>query len=173
MSIEGSIPTPSTKGLMLTISFRRAEVTAFWIVLTIAVSLTLAGSSAALGARLPTLWGASGLTILLPGMLWPAWFEWGVRGWNKGVKLSAAVLRRYVLKVYYYVMFAAVARSGASLELMLSDDERSRWILRSAAPIAHAKGGWMFALLPLTFLLFVLGDDAQDTAPPSATYTLY
>ena len=165
---------PSTKGLVLTISFRRAEVTAFWIVLTTTVSLTLAGSSAALGARLPALWGAAGLCILLPGMLWPAWFDWGVRGWNKGVKLSAAVLRRYVLRVYYYVMFAAVARGGASLELMLSDDERSRWIRRSASPsIGHMKGGWMFALLPLTFLLLVLADDAQAAAPPSATYTLY
>ena len=69
--------------------------------------------------------------LLLPGLVWRPWFEMAVRAWNKGVRRCAVTLRAYVLKVGYYLLFAAVGRTGSSLDLVLRDPEISRWIPRT------------------------------------------
>ena len=85
---------PSTSSLpSLTIGFRRAEMTAFWI-LTSAPRRSSLGLAAMLRlARARRGSGQPPVSCLpLPGLVWPIWFEFGVRAWNKGVRLSAAVL---------------------------------------------------------------------------------
>jgi hypothetical protein len=180
----------------LTISFRRAEMTGFWILTAAIISLVLGLSAAAFGAPMPLVWGAAGLCSLLPGLVWPQWFELGVRAWNKGVRLTAAVLRGYVLRVGYCLLFGAVSRTGSSLEIALGTPGLSRWIPRSRSdrafddrgPLAAADEwwghglltfarrpgrGWVVCLLPVVLLLIVLGDEGQESGPPSGTYTLY
>jgi hypothetical protein len=187
---------PSTSPLAsLTISFRRAEMTAFWILTTAIVSVALGLASAAFGGRAPWAWGAAGLSLLLPGLVWPQWFEFGIRVWNKSVRLTAAVLRKYVLKVVYYVLFGAVSRTGSSLDLELRATEVSRWIPRAEDYSAfhddpslgtreeRAHGlntlprrpgqAWRVCLQPALLLLKLLRDEAQESVPSSSTYTLY
>lgn len=177
----------------LIISFRRAEVTAFWIVTTVVLSAGLGVASFALGARAPWAWGAAGICVVLPGLFWPLWFEIGVKVWNKGASLSAAAIRAYLLKVSYYVLFSAVALGGSRLDLERSGVELSRWIPRHRPAVddggTHAAGEnwthallaaardpgktWMICLLPIVMLLLLLRDEQQERAPSSSTYTLY
>ena len=106
-------------------------------------------SSGLLGARAPWAWGVGGVGLLLPGLVWRPWFEIGVRTWNKGVRRCAVILRAYVLKVGYYLLFAAVGRTGSSLDLELREAEISRWIPRTRHQLAFgdcdrlaARDGW-------------------------------
>jgi hypothetical protein len=182
------------------IGFRRAEMTAFWV-LASAVSAAALGLAAwASGAPAPWAWAAAGLCVALPGLVWPIWFELGVRAWNKGVRVSAAALRSYVLKVCYYLLFGAVSRTGSSLDLKLGQSEVSRWIRRDSAPATNdhaplavragtragspwfselmqssrvAGKAWTVFLMPVMLLLLVLRDEEQESAPPSSTYTLF
>jgi hypothetical protein len=162
---------PSTSPLSLTVAFRRAEMKAFWILTTAMLSVALGLASAALGVRAPWAWGAVGLCLPLPGLVWPQWFEIGIRAWNKGVRVSAALLRTYVLKVCYYLLFGAASRTGSSLDLVLGKDEVSRWIPRARHD--PTPGAWTVCLRPVLLLLLLLRDEAQESAPPTSTYTLY
>jgi hypothetical protein len=146
-------------------------MTAFWILTSVLLSLGLGLAAAALGARAPWAWGIGGLCLPLPGFVWPQWFEIGIRAWNKGVRVCAAVLRTYVLNVCYYVLFGAVSRAGSSLNVVRLNPEMSGWIPR--AQNDPAPGVWSAGLWPVLLLLRVLNDEAQDSAPPSGTYTLY
>jgi hypothetical protein len=180
----------------LTIAFRRAEVRAFWLMATVALSLGLGLLAAAFDARVPWAWGILALALPLPGLVWPRWLEMGVRVWNRSVRLCAATLRAYTLRVGYYLLFAAVGRCGSSLDLGLRNRDDSRWISRSLHGFAFgdcdrlvaANGwngleflrtirspgkAWQACLLPVLLLLMVLRDDGQESALPSSTYTLY
>jgi hypothetical protein len=194
---------PSTSSLpSLTIGFRRAEVTAFWFMASVVSSAIVGTVTMAAGARAPWLWAAVGLCIGLPGLVWPLWFELGVRAWNKGATVFTAFLRGYVLKVSYYLLFGAVSRTGSSLGLQLGKGEVSRWIPRDRD---HATAGdrssvevdlgtnrgsgrgwlavmgssrttekaWTVCLMPVMLLLLLLRDETQESAPPSSTYTLF
>jgi len=194
MLTESSTPVPSTSPLpTLYLSFRRAEMTAFWMLTTALVSAGLGVSAAALGARAPWAWAAGGLSVLLPGLVWHQWFEIGIRAWNKMARVSAAGLRAYTLKVCYYLLFSAVSHSGSSLALTLGEAETSRWVRRAdpafddGSPQAIRGGwaegllaaarqpgkAWTICLVPIVLLLLVLRDDQQDSTPSSSTYTLY
>ena len=180
----------------LILSGRRAEVTAFWMMTTAGLSLALAWASWAIGAEESWAWGASGLCVLAPGLVWPRWFETGISAWNKGVRLIASGLRAYVLKVSYYMLFAALARTGSSLDVALQEPTVSRWIprLQSDVPFEHRnssaagsewseagllvsarrlRSAWMLCLLPVLWLLRLLPDERQESAPLRSTYTLY
>ena len=150
------------------ISFRRAEVAAFWVVVTL-----LSTAGAAIGARAVGAswwWSVVGLTLLAPGLLSTRWFEFGVAVWNKVIGLAVPVLRSYVLAVCYYLLFGVIRYAGSSLALD-SNANRSGWVPRSnAQPPARV---WTACLWPVLLLLTVLGDDAQQSGPPSGTYTLY
>jgi hypothetical protein len=186
----------------MSIGFRRADLTAFWILTSAVCAAALGLTAWVSGAKAPWAWAAAGLCAALPGLVWPIWFEIGIRGWNKGVRLSAAALRGYVLKVCYYLLFGAVSRTGSSLNLNLGKTEVSRWIPRDrhhpkrtggaslpegiggdlgssdglSALIQSSKGAgkaWTVCLLPVMWLLLVLRDEEQESAPPSSTYTLF
>jgi hypothetical protein len=209
MPIENSTPVPSTSALPtfhrlqvpapdrpLTIAFRRAEVRAFWILVTAALSLVLTLAAAAFSARAPWAWGVVGLALPLPALIWPPWLEIGVRAWNKCVRSCAVLLRAYVLRVGYYLMVAAVGRAGSSMDLGSRNAGISRWISRSRhdlafgdcdrqvaadggsgggflAPVRSLGKAWQLCLLPVLLLLSMLRDAGQESAVPSSTYTLY
>ena len=181
----------------LTVGFRRAEIVAFWTVGIAVLFLFLGLTAKTLGSTAPLLWAASGLVVLFPGIVWRPWFEFGVRGWNKGVRWLTAAMRAYVLKVCYYVVFNSVGRAGSALDLATREDDASRWIRRndrssegfglphrtgSAAGghgqsfmgIARGPGrAWLVCLMPAVLLLMLLRDEAHDSSLPSSTYTLY
>jgi hypothetical protein len=187
------VPAPDRP---LTIAFRRAEIRAFWVLLTAALALVLAVSAAAVGARAPWAWGALALVLPLPALVWPAWLETGVRMWNKGARSGAVVIRAYVLRVGYYLMVAAVGRTGSSMDLGRRSEDISRWISRSRhdlafgdcdrqaagdgwwggeflAPARSLGKAWQLCLLPVLLLLVMLRDEGQESAVPTSTYTLY
>ena len=189
---------PSTNPLpSLTLSFRRADMAGFWILGTTILSLSLGLASAALGAQAPWAWGAAGgACLLVPGLFWRQWFETGVWVWNGSMRRAAAALRTCTLVVCYYTLFAALGRSGSSLELLLRQPDASRWApLKRGSPWIGNEGspasdrvewyqglytcarttgnGWVVCLLPIVLLLILLRDEQQESALPSSTYTLY
>ena len=180
----------------LTVTFRRADIQAFWIVSTGVLALVLGLAARIFGVQSPWAWSVAALGLPLPGLIWPMWFELGIRAWNKLVLVCTVALRAYVLKVGYYLLFAAVGRTGSSLDLVLRKDEVSRWIPRARHELAfgnrHQQGtgegwwgrelltsarnpgnGWQVCLLPVVLLLMVLREEGQESALPSSTYTLY
>jgi hypothetical protein len=186
-------PTDAAPSLM--ISFRRADTAAFAILGTAICSAAAWLAAARLGLEPSWAWGAAaGVSVLLPALLWTAWFELGIRAWNKLMRGSIVVLRAYVLKVCYYVLLAAVGRAGSSLDLVLQPGEASRWVRRDRpgcrvhAPEFSARipwyrasdavgrtGGrsWVVCLLPVVLLLRVLRNEWLENTPSSTTYTLY
>jgi uncharacterized membrane protein len=180
----------------LTISFRRAEIRALWLVSTVALAFILVAAAAALGSTVPSVWAAGALVVLVPGLVWSQWFEIGVRAWNKGVRLITGLLRAYTLGVCYYVLFTSVSLAGSSLGLGLGRRKISCWIPRAKREatldkrtaldprdgwstellaLARRPGNrWMVCLLPVVLLLHLLREDRQESAlPSSSTYTLY
>lgn len=175
----------------LTLSFRRAEVTAFWILATLTLAALIGLIAYGLGA--PTLWlrASAAVLLVLPGLVWPAWFTLGIKVWNKGVHLCSVALRGYVLRVCYYAFVGGLSPAGSSLALTLGPTEVSRWVDhrggnrsgRSAIDAPSAGGLlaasrrpgslWMLGLLPMVLLLRILGDQDVASAPASSTYTLY
>jgi hypothetical protein len=178
------------------IALRRAEIRAFAILTTAALSLGLAFAAAAFGAPAPWAWGFLGVGLPLPALIWPRWLESGVRAWNKGVRLGTVILNAYVLRVGYYLLFAAVGRTGSSLDLELGNAGVSRWISRARherafgdrdrltaadgrwvrellASLRSRSKAWQVCLFPVLLLLLVLRDESQENALPSSTYTLY
>jgi hypothetical protein len=173
----------------LTIGFRRAEVTAFWVLTGAVLSLLVGLVATALGTRAPWAWSAGGLVVFLPGLVWPLWFEIGVRAWNKGVRVCSAVLRAYTLRIAYVVLFRALGRSAASFDVISTTRGRSAWqaraevdrgpasdwgsrteLLRFTRTPGHA---WAIVLLPFLQLLTWLGEERQQSTPSSSSYTLY
>jgi hypothetical protein len=177
-------------------------MTAFWVMTSVVCSVVFGLVAMALGARAPWEWAIAGLCVALPGLVSPLWFEIGIRAWNKGARVTTAVLRRYVLTVSYYLLFGAVSRAGSSLELRLGSTEMSRWIPRDrhnstvggSSPVdvdlgtdrkagrgwlevmrssRTAEKAWTACLMPIMLLLLLLRDEAQESAPPSSTYTLF
>jgi hypothetical protein len=168
--------------------YRRAEVTAFWIAasaLAAAVAVLVAVTA---GAGRPWAWAAAAAALLtVPGAIWAPWFERGIWFWNGAVRRLALGLRRYVLFISYFIVVAAVGRSGSALELRGDGVERSRWIPRPTEPrfddrawagalqtFARTPGNaWAFCLLPVVFVLRLLAAEHDDAVPPGSTYTLY
>jgi hypothetical protein len=179
----------------LTISFRRAEMRALWLLATVTLALILTSSAAALGIAMPWVWGAAAFVVPLPGLVWSRWFELGVSAWNRAVRFSTSLLRAYTLRVCYYFLVGPVSRAGSALGLKLDPAETSRWVARARDEagshkrtllepnhgfrrellelVARPGKGWMVCLLPIVLLLHLLRDEQRDSALPSSTYTLY
>lgn len=177
------------------LSLRRADTIAFWLLGTTLVCVSLGLVAAVWGAQSPWLWGAGGVSVLVPGLVWEPWFETGVKAWNKGARLVASALRTYVLMVCYYVLVGAVSRAGASRHVAPEPAPvASRWAARrgrdsredGALPSMEERWrqelnasaqrpgqGWVLCLFPCVFLLRLLGEEGHDGVPPSSTYTLY
>lgn len=179
--------------LSTTISFRRADVMAYWMLLTLMLGVVLTLIAATLGAATSWAWGALAPAILLPRVFFCEWFETGVWAWNGIARRLAAVLRTYVLMVAYRVLFTAVARGGSEIELAGSPPAVSGWVerserhdsfpagteqdawYRSLRECARApRGGWIMTLFPVVLLLTLLRDEAHESAAPSrSSYTLF
>ena len=100
----------------LTISYRRAEVIAFWIVATGVAWLSGSVAAAAIELRPSWLWGfAAAIAVVAPGAFWIPWFEAGIWLWNGSTRRVAALLRWYVLAVSYYTLFAALGASRSAI----------------------------------------------------------
>jgi hypothetical protein len=183
---------PSTSVVpSLRLSFRRAEKTAFWMVATGILALVVWLLAAVFGTQRPWAWAAvAAAGILLPRLLSPQYFEFGIRAWNKLMRVLAPALRAYVLRVTYVLLIAGVARTGSSFDLTARSGQRSMWVPRGAvasrgihrqlpdeAPwyraAARGSGWWTMCLLPVVLLLRVLENEELEDTPPSATYTLY
>jgi hypothetical protein len=197
MLIGRSIPVPWTSAPpSMTLGHRRAEVAAFWIVFTPAVMTAVGLLVWALGLNWPAVWALAGFLILLPRLFRSDWFELGVRGWNRGVGIIAALLRGYVLRVCYFLFLAVTSASGSALRRGQGVSGASGWIPRSLRdlpmdvmtpgasgpelrmrelPGAGGKwaNAWMVLLKPFVVLLRLLRAETRDSAPPSSTYTLY
>jgi hypothetical protein len=155
----------------LMLSFRRADVTAFWIIVVAAAIAAAALMARVLDASI--LWAASGAAILALGAVSKYRFDLGIVAWNKLVSIALPPLRAYVLKVCYYVMFGAIRFAGSSLDRSVADRgrlESSRWLRRSEE---RPSGRWLICLQPVMLLLTALGDQRPQGGPPSGTYTLY
>jgi hypothetical protein len=166
---------PSIERRSLSISFRRAEMIAFWILVVATLWLMIGLASAAGGIERPWLRGVVALGIVMPGLIWSPWFEWGVRGWNKSARLTTAALRSYALRVGYYVLIAAVGRVNATS--VRGANGASGWVDRRRRnvdePLHGAFRGWRAALFPVVGLLMLVEDERQESSPSHTSYTLY
>jgi hypothetical protein len=174
----------------LTISYRRAEVIAFWVVGTAVAWLFGLVAATAMELRPSWLWGvATAVTAIAPGAFWSPWFETGIWLWNGTVRRFATLLKSYTLAVSYYTLFAAV---GASRSTRAGGAGSSGWMQRDHALttsnsgprgeewaraiglFARAPGRtWAVTLLPLVALLRMLGHDEQAARVSGSSYTLY
>lgn len=179
----------------LRLSYRRADVSGFWILGSALLSVLLGTAASASGADAPWAWAATGAAgVLLPGAFWRPWFQTGIWVWNGVMRRSGGWLRRYVSAVCYYTVFAAIGRSGSALDLLPPQPRSSRWTPRPDSRSGHEprtdSGGvqwyrgllacarnpgnaWMVFLLPSVFLLVLFRDEFLESAPPASTYTLY
>jgi hypothetical protein len=168
-------------------------MTALW---TIAV--TCAAGSAALLARaaesIPWAWAlAAGACLLAPGLVSSAWFGVGVRAWNAAARRSSNAIRLYVLGVCYYMLIVPLgAAEGRRGPLCLAKGQAG-WISRvpedaearrmwppsgwhrtvSTYALSSPQRQWAVVLVPILWLLRVLGDERHDIVPSRSSYTLY
>jgi hypothetical protein len=180
----------------LRIEYRRAYITAFWMVL--ATTLFAGSSLVAIASGMQAPWRVSAAVVaafVLPGVVWRPWFEKGIWVWNGGTYFLAAALSSYILRVCYLLLLTPLGASSSALDLRASAAHRSRWIERPAArddrtsrgdelsrreelhdglnAFARTPGNaWAIALFPVLLLTW-LRHTSQETAPPGSTYTLY
>jgi hypothetical protein len=185
--------------IAMKIPLRRGTIAAFWTVVVCVFAFTGAACAAVLGASLWWIWGlGAGILLLLPGLLWPPWLEYGVRAWNKGSRTLGATLRALTLRLCFYFVFLFVARPGSSFQLGLDSKRESmwkaraetsggvwecpvprttarpRWLVELLRSTRQRGNRWMVVLAPFILTLMLLeGEDQEDTAPPASTYTLY
>jgi hypothetical protein len=179
------------------LSFRRADVTAFWIIATTAVGLVSARIAVELKSS-PAVWGPAGAVLFLsPALWWRQWFYAVITAWNRFARVMTSGLRRYTLAVSYYIVFTAVGAAGSSLDTSPNQPQISKWLpihdenkraalcgAAASCPTAEehqtlrswsreTRRPWAWCLFPITTLLLLLDGEQQDTAPPTSTYTLY
>lgn len=172
----------------LFIPLRRADVIAFWTLLTALLVAAAWWLAAVLDSGSTWVWvAATAAAAVVPGTIWHPWFENGVRGWNMVTRVSVGWLTAYVVRVCYYVLIGAVARTGSALDFR-SGRVGSRWIPRGDAGsndewrrldqallgCARRDGSfWLVALLPVAWLLVALRTSEHEQALPFSTYTLF
>jgi hypothetical protein len=155
----------------LVIASRRADVWAFWFIATIGVAVIAFAAASIAAFEAPWLWAfTAAVSVCAPGIVWRRWYAVGVAGWNRCVSLAARALRGYALRLSYYLLFTAVGRCGNSVEVIRRNAGDSRWIARAAV---IEQGRWVFFLMPVIWLLRLLPDERQHSAPLRSTYTLY
>lgn len=181
----------------LTLSHRRAEIVGFWVVAGAICALSFWSAAAAARLAPAWRWALGGVALLVaPGVVWRPWFGEAIRVWNGMSWRVAALFRRYVLLVTYYVLIAPLGAQAAR-EAAPERQPVSGWVpIGEAAPgtdagrsaAAPPHGGWrhdlrtlsdrpgrewVAHLWPMVYLLNLFADEYQETAPPSGTYTLY
>lgn len=181
--------------MSLTLEYRRAFVTAFWLLVVAVVMASGSAAAYVAGLSYALAWGAGAAVLgVLPGLFWEPWFEYGVWAWNGVSRRVAAGLRAYALRVGYYAIVCPLALAGRSPEFASPPSGASGWVTRhhgaadraayagdplasacrSLRAFARADGNrWALSLLPLVFLLSLVREEAQESAVPGNTYTLY
>jgi hypothetical protein len=102
------------------------------------------------------------------------------------------------MRLCFYITFPLLNRSGTYMDLIPPGSNggkavKSTWHIHSDSAqramreavrgeawlsdlTKHARttgNWWLLSLVPLIFTLSLIGEEAQDTAPPTSTYTLY
>jgi hypothetical protein len=179
----------------LTVPLRRAYVAAFWGAGLLVLFTVATVKAAAVAAPSPWRWGAmAAAAALLPRIGSSRWFTTAVRAWNAGVRHCSSGLRRYVLAVSYFTVFAALGAARRDASPASGADGRGGWTPRAdgAVPLAGPRaaavdswyGGlrrytrtadsrWAAVLIPVVLLLLVLRAEQPDAVPPGTSYTLY
>lgn len=179
---------------------RRECLISFWLTISVSSGLLI---GALLSLLISPRWFGLGvilaLTLALPGLIWPQVVSLPYRIWNRLARDFTHYARTLVLGICYYIIFAAVARTGSSLRLASPTSPQSLWIPRgtlasTAYPHqydATKKGSsqrgwignylswawqtgnlWTVFLLPFLILLSALESD-QDKSLPTDIYTLF
>jgi hypothetical protein len=178
---------------------RHAYVVSFWFVLTSLVAL--GAWVGTLAAGVSDAWvGALGMAVVVvsPGMFSTRYFYRGVSAWNYVTRMLFRVLRMIALRLCFYITFPLFKRSGTSMEVFspgfdVNNIHNSMWqvcadrgnqALSAAVSgegwladlVRHARvtgNWWLLSLVPLIFTLVLSGEEIQNAAPPTSTYTLY
>jgi hypothetical protein len=170
--------------LAFALSYRRADVIAFWVLTAIVVAVGTGAVASWVGGGAPWMWGAgAAAAIVLPGLAWRPWFESGIWAWNGTTRRLASALTAFVTAVCYYLIVAAAGRGQSAPDVpgWTKIDPRVRqpstdppsWAGDFLA-VARAPGnGWVATLFPLVLLLILVGEASHDAGPPTSTYTLY
>ncbi len=184
-------------GVILPRPADREAVLGFWVSLT----LLTGGALAALLSVVGWVFYATGLAVgalavgaLIAGLAKERFVHKVYLLWNRAARGYARLAREALLAIWYYTLFAAVARTGGST----LEKEGSGWSLRKTSSVsayadlggAHTDGAragtlreyyawaarsgrlWLLFLLPLRLLLMAL-DPKGSRAAPSDIYTLY
>jgi hypothetical protein len=178
----------------VTLLRRRAHVAAFWIVGLSVLALLTGAAAVALNLPGALMWPLGAAVIVLaPGAVREEWFDLVVRVWNRGTRILLGLLRRLTMRLAFRTIFTLLGRDESPLELRppaptsmwreRPDRARVEHMVRSAASTgwcgdlvryARQSGNWsLLALVPFVFTLMLLGEELEDAAPPTSTYTLY
>jgi hypothetical protein len=178
----------------VTVLRRRAHVAAFWIVALFLLALLSLAAALALDLPNPLIWPLGTVAIALaPGAVRDEWFDLVVRVWNRGTRILFRLLRRLTMRLAFRTIFVLLGRDELPLELR-PHARTSMWRERpgraAAGPVFQgtASTGWcrdlvryarqtgngsLLAVVPFVVTLMLLGEELEDTAPPTSTYTLY
>jgi hypothetical protein len=180
----------------LTLPRRRAYCFVFWLLMLSGWLLITAGIALTQARIEPILWGSAvAFALVVPGLVYPAWYDLAVGAWNRIVRAFAGRLRALTLRLSFYIVFPLLHRQGSSLTLTRPSDvdgTRTMWRTRADTHPTRqppgAREGWlsdvmrharetgnsrMLALLPMLLTLMLLSDEAEPAPPPTSTYTLY
>jgi hypothetical protein len=150
-------------------------------------------------SRTAWVWGLGvAVLMLLPGLFTRRYFNLGISAWNHGTRVLFRVLRNVALRLCFYITFPLLQRSGTAMDLVppgVSEgaNNQTNWHIHTSAAkramrdavrgeawlsdlIRHARATgnwWLLSLVPLVFTLILMGEEVQDSAPPTSTYTLY
>jgi hypothetical protein len=176
---------------------RRAQLRAFWLLQSACATLLVTIAGGLLGGR-RYLWLGIVAAVLfwLCGFWRPSVVASVYGAWERCAEWYAKAARSLVLKICYYVVFAAVGRVGSRIER--DSGNGSLWLRRSTLPAeayasqcdvplpassrswaisylawARASGNfWAAGLLPFLILIAAL-DTSENNAYPAAIYTLF
>jgi hypothetical protein len=178
---------------------RRAYVISFWFVLTSLMAMGALAAGLAAGLSAAWVWALGvAFLFLLPGLFTARYFNLGISAWNRATSLTFRVLRKAAMRLCFYIIFPLLQHSGTSMGLELPGSaqgaaEKSNWHIHNEAARRAMKDAvrgeawfsglfrhgrttgnwWLLSLVPLIFTLTLMGEEVQETAPPTSTYTLY
>lgn len=186
--------------MILPSSPNRLWLLSFWLVICL---LTGIAAGILLWVFASPGWSGLGLTLAaifgVAGLLRPKMVTMPYEIWNGLANRFVRFARVWVAGTCFYIIFVAVGKVGAALNLERSDDTKSFWVSRdTAAPGAYvyehkttAKGstqhGWMYTFVSwavgssnswtcclLPFLVLMRALEAEEKSSfPSNIYTLY
>lgn len=172
---------------------RRAHFRAFGLVVPGLGSLALA--ALAVWARLsivPSLLLGLAVVSVVVSFWRPQWFQAPYAVWNRIVDFYLRALRLLVKGICFYIIVAAVGRTGGSLQIAAPAAGASQWVPRepearqtdavqvpppdwfrlNARWAARSGNLWTLALLPFFRLLAQIEPD-EPRRVPTSIYTLY